>query len=782
MGDGPVPCRIMLVGEAPGFREDEISKPFAGAAGQYLDRILEEVGLPRASVYITNANKCRPPDNRTPTKTEIRACHPYLEMELATVQPEFVVPLGNAALEAVLGKKGIMKLRGAIVEKDGYKVIPTLHPAAILRNPAWEPLFKADLQTLARAVSGIETRPETKSWIIKSEKSLRAFLKKIVAVDTPIALDLETWSPDQEGGLSPWHPQGIILTCSFTWAVGESYVIALEHPEQEWDIPVSTVYQALNVALEGKRMIGHNVKFDMKWMRSKGVNLTASFDTLLAAHLLDENRPNGLKSLSRLFLGAEEYEANIDFRTPHPLGPLAIYNGKDTDYTFRLYLIFRQALKQRPKVLRLFKLLVMPAANAFTEVEGYGFPVDIKRLKQRNIEILENIDLVNEKLRTYIPEDIRPPTTNFRSPIFLSWYFFELLELPILVITPKSGRPSTAESVLLKLKNKHPSVGLLMELRKWMKYESTYTRNWLRRVRSAGRSRVYTSYNISGTVTGRLSSDMQQVPRDLFIRSIIGFSDSYNGKRSSLDKPAHRFVEADFSQIELRIAAMFSRDPALTKAFRTGGDPHRETAAAVTGKDLATITKEERKMAKAVNFGFLYGMGAKKFRVYADEKYQIKITEQEAADYRKKFFNQYHGLLPWHDRQRRLVRNLGHVTSPIGRIRHLPTIQSSDEGIQAQAEREAINSPVQGLASDLTVLSMVLLHGRLDRHRGRIIGNVHDAILFQLDDDYITEASALIKETMENLPLKKYFGWKPTVPIEVEISVSNHWGESAKEA
>lgn len=777
MGDGPVPCRVMLVGEAPGHREDEISKPFSGAAGRYLDRVLAEVGLPRDSVFITNAAKCRPPENRTPVRSEIKACSTYLQAEIAAVRPEFVVPLGNAALEAILGKKGIMKVRGAIIEKDGYKVIPTLHPAAILRNPAWEPLFKADLQTLARAVSGIETRPETKVWIIKSEKSLRALLRKLESVTTPIAFDLETWSPDEEGGLSPWHPGAIILTCSFTWVVGESYVVALEHPDQEWDIPVSTVYQSLNVALEGKKMVGHNVKFDMKWMRRKGVNLKASFDTLLAAHLLDENRPNGLKSLSRLFIGADEYEAKIDFKTPHPLGPLAVYNGKDTDYTFRLYLLFRQALKQRPKLLRLYKLLVMPACNAFTEIESYGFPVDIKRLKERNNEILDRIDLVNEKLRAYIPKELRPPTTNFRSPIFLSWYFFELLDLPILVITPKSGRPSTAESVLLKLKHKHPAVELLMELRKWMKYESTYTRNWLRRVRSASKSRVYTSYNISGTVTGRLSSDMQQVPRDLLIRSIIGFSESYNGRRGDLHKPAHRFVEADFSQIELRIAAMFSRDQALTKAFRTGGDPHRETAAAVTGKDPTTITKEERKMAKAVNFGFLYGMGAKKFRVYADEKYQVKVSEQEAADYRKKFFQQYRGLLPWHDRQRRLVRNLGHVTSPIGRIRHLPGIESTDEGVQAQAEREAINSPVQGLASDLTVLSMVLLHGRLDRSRGRIIGNVHDSILFQLDDDYVNEGSALIKSTMENLPLKKYFGWKPTVPIQVDISVSDHWGE-----
>lgn len=776
MGDGPVPARIMVVGEAPGFREDDIGKPFAGKAGQYLDQALDDVGIPRESIYITNANKCRPPDNRTPTRTEIRACRGYLDSELSVVQPEFVLVLGNVALESTLGEKGIMKKRGAVIEKDGIKYVPTLHPAAILRNPAWEEMFKADIRTLARAVAGEEKRPVTKSYLIKSSRSLQALLKKFETVETPIAFDIETWGPGEEGGLRPWQPGGLILTVSFTWEVGTSYVVALEHPSVEWDIPVEMVYQALNVALAGKKMIGHNVKFDMAWMRTKGVNLHATFDTLLAAHLLDENRPNGLKPLSRTFLGADQYEASIDFRNPHPLGPLATYNGKDTDYTFRLYLLFRAALKERPRLLRLFKLLVMPACNAFVEIESNGFPVDMGRLRERNAEILDKIEEVRNKMLEYVPEEERPHA-NFRANNFLARFFFGVLELPILVVTPKSGKPSTAEAVLLKLKNKHPAVGLLMELRQWMKYESTYTRNWLARTRSAGKSRLFTSYNLSGTVTGRLSSNMQQVPRNILIRSIIGISEVQNEKRRAKGKKARKFVEADFSQIELRIAAMLSRDPALTRTFKSGGDPHRETAAGVTGKDPALITKDERKMAKAVNFGFLYGMGPKKFRIYADEKYGVKVTEDEAKEYRNKFFRQYKGLLPWHERQRRLVRNLNQVSSPIGRIRHLPAISSDDEFLRGQAEREAINAPVQGFASDLTVLSMVLLHERLDKTRGRVIGNVHDAVLFEIDEDYIPEAKKIIKSTMEGLPLRRYFGYQPTIPIEVDIIVGDHWGE-----
>jgi DNA polymerase-1 len=182
-------------------------------------------------------------------------------------------------------------------------------------------------------------------------------------------------------------------------------------------------------------------------------------------------------------------------------------------------------------------------------------------------------------------------------------------------------------------------------------------------------------------------------------------------------------------------------------------------------------------MAKAVNFGFLYGMGAKKFMVYADEKYQTKLSMEEALAYRKAFFEQYEGLPKWHARMRRLVRNLHWVQSPIGRVRHLPAILSTDEGVQAEAEREAINSPVQGLASDLTVLSMVLLAGRLDSDHCRIIGNVHDSVLLEATDDYAEEAAATVKEVMERLPLKRFFGWSPTVPIEADVTIGTHWGE-----
>ena len=766
LGDGPVPSRVMVIGEAPGAREDDVERPFAGPAGQYLDRILREVGLPRETIYITNSVRCRPPDNRTPTKSEIKACSGYMQSELEIVGPDHVLLLGNTALQAITGKTGIMSKRGTnrIIGDRNY--FATIHPAAVLRNPAHEGIFRADLLSFARLVKGEDRRPETKSSLVQSSKGLAKLCQMLAAVETPIAFDVETGTETMErdeGGLEPWAPDGVIHTCSFSWEPGKSYVVSLEHPQTKWDIPIDRVYQALGTALAGKKMVGHNIKFDLQWMRAKGVELYGHFDTKLAAHLLDENRPGGLKPLARTYLGADEYEAGVSFTSVTALNKLAIYNGKDTDYTLRLYHLFRDELKKQPRLLRLFMLLVMPACRAFTEIEENGFPVDLKRLRERHIEIKENIEESRIKFLSYAPKDKRE--SNPRSPIFLGWYLYDHLKLPVLVTTPKTGRPSTAESVLLQLKKKHPAVGDLMELRKWQKYESTYTRNWLARIGVARKPRLYTSYNLSGTVTGRLSSNMQQVPRDVYIRSIIG------------TKPGWVWIEADFSQIELRLAAMFSRDPALTKAFKTGGDPHLETASRILGKPPESVTKEERKLAKAVNFGFLYGMWWKKFRSYAFEKFDLTVSAEQAKGYREAFFTQYKALEAWHERQRRVVNNLHQVQSPIGRIRHLPTILSTDEEVRSEAERQAINSPVQGFAGDLTVLSMVLLFEKLDHKNAKIIGNVHDSIMFEVREEVAEETAKTIKSTMENLPLKKMFGFQSTIPIEADVTISRHWGE-----
>src|SRR4249919_1937187 len=210
LGDGPVPSRVLLLGEAPGAREDDIARPFSGAAGKYLDRILSEVGLPRESVYITNSVRCRPQDNETPSKSQINACSVYMRAELEIVRPDFVLLLGNVAIQAILNTSGVMKLRGTSRKlASGATAFITVHPAAVLRNPALEGSFRSDLMTFARLVRGEERRPETETKLVQSSKGLAKLCQLLAEVSTPIVFDVETGSSDpteEEGGLHPWSP------------------------------------------------------------------------------------------------------------------------------------------------------------------------------------------------------------------------------------------------------------------------------------------------------------------------------------------------------------------------------------------------------------------------------------------------------------------------------------------------------------------------------------------------------------------------------------------------
>jgi DNA polymerase-1 len=234
-------------------------------------------------------------------------------------------------------------------------------------------------------------------------------------------------------------------------------------------------------------------------------------------------------------------------------------------------------------------------------------------------------------------------------------------------------------------------------------------------------------------------------------------------------------MQADYSQIELRIAAHVSKDRRMRRAFLTGEDLHLAMAASLTGKLPQDVTKEERKLAKAVNFGFLYGMYPKKFQAYAFENYGVEVTMAEAEVARQKYFSMFRDLEAWHDRQKRVAHNYHRVVSPLGRIRHLPDILSSDNGVRMEAERQAINSPVQATASDLMLFSMVQLQPQLDPRSAFLVGTLHDAVFLQVREEVVTEVASVVKETMENLPLKKTFGADIDIPIEVEVEWDQHW-------
>lgn len=239
-------------------------------------------------------------------------------------------------------------------------------------------------------------------------------------------------------------------------------------------------------------------------------------------------------------------------------------------------------------------------------------------------------------------------------------------------------------------------------------------------------------------------------------------------------------MEADYSQIELRVAALLADEQNMKHIYATGGDIHATTASRVSGIPISQLTKEDRKKGKPVNFGFLYGMGWRKFIETAFSNYGILFSEDEAQASRIIYFDMFPALIPWHNRQRKLVKKYGRVQSPIGRVRHLPDIYSPDQGVRAEAERQAINSPVQGFASDMAVSSMIDINQQFKKYgiAGHCLGLVHDAINFEIRDDHLARALPIIKTCMEDMDMiYRKFGAVIDIPIIADVSLGRHWGE-----
>jgi DNA polymerase-1 len=556
----------MIIGEAPGYREDDVKKPFAGKSGRLLDETLLKYGLNRQQAFISNVAKCRPPENRTPTRSEFKACRPYLEQEIEAVKPEFILLLGNSAL-SLLKKSGIMRHRGEIYEYNGSRVFASVHPAAVLRNPHYARIFESDVATFGRMVRGEPGAAPTRTYLVRDAKALKALCKSILTTSA-FAYDLET------NGFEERDPEAQIVTIGIAVKPGVAFVVPIHHPQAPWKHPDKVLRIVGNAMVySAAKKIAHNAKFDDRWLNQFGIEIHTTFDTMLAAHMLDENRLKGLKPLAQMILGVDPWK-DVDLgkggAKTTQLTKLARYNAKDADYTLRLYYLFRKELQEEEqrRIARIFSGLLMPASSALTDIERTGMWLDLDRLAQRRIQVEDILGAINRRLTTRLGHE-----GNWNSPRIIAELLFDKMGLEIQELT-KGGAASTRESVLLHLKHEtnDPSINDILEWRKWTKYDSTYLGKWARVQRNG---RVYPNYKLTGTVTGRLASGkeqpndprvgFQQVPRDTFIRSIIG------------SPPGWKFVEADFSQIELRIVAHYSQDPTMMRIFQSDGDIHLTT-------------------------------------------------------------------------------------------------------------------------------------------------------------------------------------------------------------
>lgn len=759
--------------------------PLWDKARSELNGYLDDAGVPERRVF-TAAVKCR--SDNEPTKKDIRTCGEYLRAQIEAMKPAGILAIGNEPLLALTGRVGIMKYRAKVFEVGGAEVFPTISPAMVKRNPGQRVGFMADLEYFARRLKGQDapTGPPSRMRVVTSVEGYEA-LRDALRASEGVSYDIETNMFDE------FTPDSVVATVAFTlWRGDEAEVwgLPLGHPESPFVDCWRELLAGLAEPLSRPKLkiVAHNGKFDGRWMEQFGCPVRLTFDTMLAAHVLDENRPKGLKPLAQSLLGAEPWDIDARLCMTEPLKKVMKYNGLDTWYTYHLYRHFKAQLQESPRLGNIMAKLMVPASNALTRVEREGIWVDRERLTTRAKIARDTLAGIDEELMTHVPPEDEWPEklvktgANFNPSLFSRWFLFEHLGYPV-IQQGKSG-PSMAEANMLKLLDMHPDdrvLQLMIERTKWQKYTSSFFGAYEELVDD--NDHIHTVFKLHGTVTGRLSSgkndadkvsgrvsnrgvNLQQVPRDNFVRGVFGAPSGW------------LFMECDYSQVELRVAAFLAQETTMLHLYRIGQDIHTTMAQRMVGRQ--DVTSEERKKAKAVNFGFLYGMGWRKFIDTAWANYGVKVSEEESRAFRQAFFTQFPKLPEWHNRQRRLVARYKRVESPLGRIRHLPDIDSADEGVKAEAQRQSINSPVQSFASDMCLLSLVILERRLRQggFKARPVGTIHDAINFVVPAAEAPEVVPMVRQVMENLPLERMFGVNLTVPIVADVKLGRYWGDT----
>ena len=510
--------------------------------------------------------------------------------------------------------------------------------------------------------------------------------------------------------------------------------------------------------LKGKKvkLIWQNGKFDTLFLKIKtGIMLPISDDVMLMATAYDLADKHGLKYMAQKYLGVPDWDIKNKDKLSNNADTVEPYLRCDLKYTWELYVFFKEVMDETQE--KIYKRLLLPAYKTYRAVEMNGIWMN-----------MDEYEIVREKYKRTEQEQLSKLNSrypiNWNSPQQKQKVLFtrEGENLPVLKVTP-AGKPSADASVLKRLANEgHELPKMILDYTAANTLNKMFLNRWGDDASYDGR--IHPSFNLTNVVSGRTSCNdpnLQQVPRTKDVRGLFNATD---GKV---------FFEADYSQLELRIAAHYAKEPTMLRIYKEDGDIHNETAKILTGG--REPTKEERGKAKAVNFGFLYGMLAKKFIDYAYNSYGVTFSQSEAEAYRNGFFAKYSRLLPWHKEQEELCRMLGGVPNLFGRFRKLPKIYSSSKWEQLEAIRRAINTPVQGTGSDILLSALIEVNKELSQYGLRVCGTIHDSIVgefYEKDKDWMVDE---IKRIMSHPKLLDEFGVELSVPLEADVGVGP-WG------
>ena len=606
----------------------------------------------------------------------------------------------------------------------------------------------------------VASTPELKSVTITEQRVFDEWLSRLESASL-FAFDTETTSLN--------YMQAEIVGVSFAVEVGEAAYVPLAHinPGLEGQLNREQILEQLRPLLESEavKKVGQHLKYDANVLANHGITLRGiAHDTMLESYILDAvGSRHDMGSLALKYLGqrvisfeevAGKGAKQITFDHV-PIEQAAEYAAEDADVTLRLHEALIPRLEAEPRLREVYEDLELPLVPVLSKIERNGAYVSVDRLRKQSGEIAARL----AELETKACELAGQPF-NLASPKQLGEILFEKLELPIIKKTPK-GAPSTAEEVLVELANDYDLPAVLIEHRGLAKLKSTYT-DKLPEMVDAKTGRVHTSYHQAVTATGRLSSsdpNLQNIP--------VRTDEGRRIRQAFVAPEGRKIVAADYSQIELRIMAHLSSDGGLLHAFANELDVHSATAAEVFDVTLDAVNSDQRRKAKAINFGLIYGMSA-----FGLAK-QIGVARGEAQEYIDRYFARYPGVADYMDATRALAHEQGYVQTLLGRRLYLPEINARNKQRQLAAERTAINAPMQGTAADIIKLAMIevdrwLADSALD---AKMIMQVHDELVFEVAEDACAELCTEVTTRMASVIELK-------VPLLTEVGVGDNWDEA----
>ena len=666
-----------------------------------------------------------------------------LSRELTTIRCD--LELGSAPQDLQVQAQDTARLRELYTQLDFSRLLEELEGDAAVAGSG-EP-----------AASETAAVYET----VLTEAQLDDWLQRLQSAGV-FAFDTETTSLD--------YMAARIVGVSFAVEAGEAAYVPLAHdyPGAPQQLDRDSVLARLRPVLQNKdnSIIGHNIKYDRNVLNNHDIKLTGiAYDTMLESYVLESTatRHNmdavALRYLNHTTIKYQDVAGKgakqLTFNEV-PVETAAPYAAEDADITLRLHQAMWPKLSAVAELEKVFTDIEMPLVTVLSDMEQTGVAIDTAMLEQQSGELAGRINELEQEAQREAGQPF-----NLGSPKQIQQLLFEKLQLPVLAKTPK-GAPSTAESVLQELALDYPLPRLILEHRSLSKLKSTYTDKLPLQV-CVATGRVHTSYHQAVAATGRLSSsdpNLQNIP--------VRTEEGRRIRQAFVAGPDRLLLAADYSQIELRIMAHLSSDAGLLSAFSAGEDVHRATAAEVFGVPPAAVSNDQRRSAKAINFGLIYGMSA-----FGLAK-QLGIARGAAQEYIDLYFARYPGVYAYMEATREQAREQGYIETVFGRRLYLPDINARNGQVRAAAERTAINAPMQGTAADIIKRAMIDMHAWLQTDTGldvAMIMQVHDELVFEIAAQDVEAARPQIMAIMANAATLK-------VPLVVDIGTGMNWDEA----